>query len=270
MKFSVLIPVYHGDKLEFLKESVNSILNQTLLPSEILIIVDGKVGADIQEVLTKFVENNSIIKITYLAENKGLGDALNIGLNQCKYDIVARMDADDIAVPNRFERQIEFLNSHPDVDIVGSYIHEFATDPNNERIVRKVPVEHKEIVQYSKRRNPMNHMTVIFKKKEVLKAGSYQRYIGFEDYFLWVRMIQHGAVFHNIPETLVLARTGQGMYKRRGGLQYLTNDVKLQWGFFKSGHVNFYQLLTNVIARSIVRIAPNEIRSKIYTGFLRK
>ncbi|MCU1807084.1 glycosyltransferase [Cytobacillus firmus] len=269
MNFSVLMPVYYGDKAEFIKEALESIVNQSLLPSEIVIIVDGAIGAETQEVLSDYQKNSSTIKIHYLEENIGLGDVLNFGLEKCKHEYIARMDADDICRKDRFEKQVKYLIDHPEIDLVGSYIHEFSTDPQLERIVREVPVQHDQIVKYSMRRNPFNHMTVMFKKSAVLDSGNYQKFIGFEDYFLWVRMIMRGKKFHNIPEALVFARTGQDMYKRRGGLQYFRNEVKLQWYFYKTDYITLFQYLSNVFVRSLVRIVPNSVRSKIYLNFLR-
>jgi glycosyltransferase involved in cell wall biosynthesis len=271
MKFSVLMPVYRGDHAEYVNLAIASILNQTRLPDEIVIIVDGEIGEDIQSVLDHYAEEHQIFQIIHLPENKGLGDALQIGVNQCRFDLIARMDADDICREDRFEKQISFLEDHPDIDVVGSYIYEFDKSPEEKNgNIRNVPILHKEIESYSKRRNPLNHMTVVYRKNAVLEAGNYQKFLWFEDYNLWVRMILSGKKFRNIPDALVFARTGHDMYMRRGGFQYLLNDVKLQCVFFKMGHTSAVQYITNVIARSIVRIVPNQVRSKMYTGLLRK
>ncbi|WP_404468983.1 glycosyltransferase [Sutcliffiella horikoshii] len=269
MHFSVLMPVYNGDKPEFIQQAMDSIIKQTLQPSEIIVVVDGKVNDEIQDVLNQFTASISMLKILYLEENKGLGYALAYGVNNCRYEIIARMDSDDICRLDRFEKQISYLENNPKVDVVGSYIIEFVELPREGKYTKKVPINQKDILKYSKKRNPINHMTVIFKKSAVLDVGNYERFLWFEDYFLWVKMLKKGKLFHNIPESLVYARTGHDMYMRRGGFQYLVNDVKLQWNFYKSGYINFYQYLRNIVVRSIVRIIPNNLRSKVYKTLLR-
>lgn len=269
MQFSVLMPVYHGDKIIHIKEALDSVLSQTLLPSEVVIIVDGPVSNETIDLLHDFSINESILNVHYLEENKGLGEVLHIGVKVCSYDVIARMDADDICRKDRFEKQINFLKNNPNIDIVGSYINEFDTDPSVKLNVRKVPVYHHEIVHYSKRRNPLNHMTVMFKKQAVLDAGNYQTFISFEDYYLWVRMIKNGMKIHNIPDSLVFARTGQDMYMRRGGFKYLLNDVKLQWYFLVIGHTNIFQYVSNILVRVLVRSVPNNIRAVLYSKLFR-
>ena len=224
IKFSVLMSVYKNDKPSYLKDAINSVMNQTLKPNQVVIMVDGPIGDNLKDVLNEY-EDNKIIDIIYKEENEGLGITLNRGLNYCKYDYVARMDSDDICESNRFEVEIGYLEKNNDIDVVGSLINEY--DETMSRIIstRIVPENDDEIKEYLKKRNPMNHVSVIYKKEKVLEVGSYEDYLFFEDYHLWSKMIKNNCKFHNIQLCLVKVRGGDSMFKRRGGKAYL-NHIK--------------------------------------------
>jgi glycosyltransferase involved in cell wall biosynthesis len=270
MKFSVLMSVYYGDKRDYVKQAIDSIINQTVKPNEIVLIIDGNINNDVNKLINQYViKHSKLFKIIPLRDNVGLGEALRIGILECKYDLIARMDADDIARHDRFEKQLQMFFNDPELDVVGSYIDEFISHPRNIVSRRKVPLTNSEIYKKSKWKCPLNHMTVVYKRDAVLKAGNYQTFLGFEDYYLWFRMIKHGAKFCNVPESLVFARVGKEMYHRRGGWKYLKNDIKLQKEFLKNNFINIFDFLLNVIIRSIFRLVPNYFRSKFYKWFLR-
>jgi glycosyltransferase involved in cell wall biosynthesis len=270
VQFSVLMPVYKGDRPVFVEKAILSILNQSHKPTEVIIVIDGPIGIGLERIINRYKKEHKLIQTLKLETNQGLGVALQLGVQHCNYDIIARMDADDICRSDRFEKQIAFLKMNPEVDVVGSYIQEFDEDPfNEEEIIKKVPLKHKQIVKFSKKRNPLNHMTVMYKKSAVIDSGNYQPFLWFEDYSLWMRMIANGKKIHNIPEPLVYARTGYDMYMRRGGFQYLLNDVKLQWEFFKARYINLLELNRNIFLRAIVRVIPNSMRAKLYRNYLR-
>jgi glycosyltransferase involved in cell wall biosynthesis len=271
MEFSVLMSVYFKEKPEFLKEAIRSTLEQTLPPNEIVIILDGKLTDALYETLDNFKkEKPGLFKFVQLEVNKGLGKALEIGINECKYNVIARMDTDDICHPERFEKQINFLIQNPDIDVVGSWIGEFDENPNEISTIRRVPLTSKEIIRYAKRRNPINHMTVMYRKNAVLGVGNYQPFLWNEDYYLWVRMLKARKKFANIPEILVYARTGNEMFKRRGGLKYLKQDIHLQKEFLKMDFVTKKEYYGNVLVRGFVRILPNNFRGKLYKTLLRR
>lgn len=262
--------VYYKEKPSYLKEAISSILNQSLKPSEIVLIKDGKLTQELDDVIDDFVScNPDLFKIISFDNNKGLGTALREGVLNCSYDIIARMDTDDIAKPDRFEKQLNIFKGNPEIDIVGSYIDEF--DGNIDNIIsrRIVPVNDSDIKKYAKRRNPFNHMTVMYRKKSVLEAGNYQPFLWNEDYYLWVRMILKGCKMYNIPESLVFARTGSDMFERRGGIKYIKHELNLQKEFLELGFINVYEYITNIIIRSTIRLIPNKARSLIYTRLLR-
>ena len=180
------------------------------------------------------------------------------------------MDTDDISHPKRFEKQISFLESHSDIDVVGSWIGEFENDRNKIYASRNLPCTHQEIVKFAKKRTPLNHVTVIFRKSAILLAGGYNNFRFAQDYHLWVRMIQCGAKFANLPEQLVSVRGGRTMMQRRGGIFYAVNEYQLQRYFLKIGFLSYAEFLRNVFIRFSVRIIPSRLRAIVYNNFLRQ
>lgn len=215
---SILMSVYIKERPEYLRASLQSAIKQTVRVKEIVLVLDGPITDQLQSVINECQkEYSDLIKLVPLKENVGLGKALAIGVEKCKYDLVARMDTDDIMIPTRIEKQIAEFSSDPDLTIVGSNIDEFYDSPESIVGRRVVPETNEEICNFSKKRNPFNHMTVMFKKAAVLDVGNYQPMMGFEDYYLWVRLLKAGYKGKNIQESLVFARTGKDMYARRGG-----------------------------------------------------
>lgn len=271
MEFSVLMGIYINDKPIYLREALESILSQRKLPNEIVIVQDGKITKELETVMKEFIERyNDLFKLIVLENNIGLGKALAIGINECSNEIIARMDSDDICVENRFEKQLNIFKSNPNVDIVGSSIYEFYRNKDEIVSERKVPVTHEDIVKYSTKRNPMNHMTVMYKRSAVISAGNYKEMFFCEDYYLWIRMMINGCVFYNIDEPLIYARTGEDMYRRRGGIKYIQSEYKLQKSLNRLGFIGKKQMIFNFIMRSIPRILPNRVREAIYLNMLRK
>ena len=263
--FSVLISVYYKENASFLEEALCSIENQTLKASEIVLIKDGPLNPELYKVITNHNEHSKIpYKIIELKENVGLGEALNKGLDHCSNDWIARMDTDDIALPDRFKKQSRYLENHPDIDVLGSWISEFDDSPQNTSGERTLPGIHHDIVQYAKYRNPINHMTVMFRKKAVKAVGSYLPMRGFEDYWLWIRMLKEGYVFANIEEVLVYARTGDSMLERRRGWRYIKDEINFEKNGWALGFFSFYDLLRNIIIRFVARLLPSTVLKKVY------
>lgn len=271
VNFSVLMSVYKNDKADFLKKALDSVIYQTLKPSEIVLVQDGPLTKDLFNIIDNYVKKcPNLIKIINLENNLGLGKALKIGLEKCSNNIVARMDADDISKKDRFEKQIKYLEENKDIDVVGSWISEFDGEESNIYAYRKLPTNFDQIKEFAKKRNPLNHVTVMFRKNKVINVGSYKGIIGFEDYYLWVRMLLNGSKFYNIPEYLVNVRAGKEMIKRRGGLNYIKNELKLQKKFLKIGFINKKEFVFNILTRSIIRLLPANIRNFVYQKALRK
>lgn len=266
--FSVLLSIYKKEQPTYLRQSLDSLFIQTLPPTEIILVKDGVLTPELDQLITEYTQKYPIIKIIPLAQNRGLGNALNEGLKYCSYDLVARMDTDDIAKPTRFEKQIKIFETYPDIDICSAWIEEFENDTNNILSIKKLPERHQEISKYAKHRCPINHPVVMYKKQAVLKVGGYE---GFpEDYRLWVKMLMNGAKFYNIQESLLYFRFSRNMIKRRGGWKYALADIQSQIDFYKLGLFGISTLIYNILVRATVRLTPNSIRSAIYKKLLRK
>ena len=272
MNFSVLISIYYKEQAEHFNACMESIWdNQTLKPSEIIVIEDGPLTPELNKVIAYWKEKiEDILKVTELAENVGTGKAKNIGLQQCSNEIVCIVDTDDICVPERFKKQIDFLKENPDISIVGGQILEFVEDIQNPTGMRKVPLSHENLKNYAKRQSPFNNMTITYRKKHILEVGGYQHHLWMEDYNLFLRVIAQGYKIANLPEVLVYARIDNGMHARRKGYQYiksekqllkLKKDLKLQ----NPLHANMLFLV-----RSAFRLLPSSLLGKFYNTFLRK
>ncbi|MDD2954115.1 MAG: glycosyltransferase [Parabacteroides sp.] len=267
--FSVLLSLYHKESALFLCQSLESVFAQTLLPTEVILVEDGPLTDELYAVVKEFTDRYLEMKVIPLAENLGLGKALNEGLKHCSYDLVARMDTDDIAKPDRFEKQLAIFREYPELDVVGAWIDEFEGEFSNVLSARKVPEEHADIFEFAKKRCPVNHPVVMFRKSAVLKSGGYKHFPLFEDYFLWVRMLMNGARFYNIQESLLFFRFSPDMFKRRGGWRYAVTEVRLQTLFYRMGFIGFCSLIRNTSIRLVTRLLPNNFRSLLYKRFIR-
>ena len=271
MKFSVLMSINKKENVDYFKECIDSLLNQTILPNEIVIVKDGPLTPELDEAIKNYVSSNiDLFKIVPLEKNVGLGKALSIGVKECSYDLVARMDTDDICIPQRFEIQLKEFTADPTLDITGSSIIEFDGNINNVLSTKNVPYSHEEVVKYSKKRNPFNHMTVMYKKSKVLEAGNYLPPNGFEDYYLWGRMIMIGAKTKNISTPLVYARTGVSMFERRGGYDYLKRSIEAKKLLHKIGLYSLYDFIISTSSHIIISLLPNKLRGFIYLKLLRR
>lgn len=263
--FSVLLPVYYKEDPSFLDVALSSIENQTLSASEIVLVKDGPLTNELDEVINKHQLASQVpYTIVVLDKNIGLGIALNKGLERCQYEWIARMDSDDIAMPKRFEKQISFLINHPYIDVLGASILEFDTDPEKFIGERKPPLKHDQMMQYAKLRNPINHMTVIFRKSAIESVGSYFPMNGFEDYYLWIRLLQRGFRFANLDEVLVKARVGDEMIFRRHGYGYVRNEWKFAQCAKSLGFLSFFDYIRYLVMRIPLRLLSPFILKKMY------
>ena len=268
--YSVLMSVYRKEKAEYLQKSIDSMLSQTVPPQDFVIVCDGLLGDELNQVLRKKKqEYPECFQIVQLPENRGLGEALKEGLVYCKNELVARMDSDDISVPERCEWQLKAFAQN-NVSIISGAVQEFMDDTAQAGTVRYVPESSEKIAVYAKKRNPFNHPAVMFKKSDVIKAGSYMDLHGFEDYYLWLRMLSGGMKGYNLSEVLVYMRVGNGMYARRGGVSYLKDMAEFRKIMLNSGYINLLEFLASVIVRGIVILMPANLRKTVYSVFLRK
>lgn len=270
MRFSVLISVYHKDNPAFFDQSLYSVFSQTRRADEVVLVEDGPLTPEQYKVVEKYQRIYSELKVIPIEKNGGLGKALNEGLKHCSYDIIARMDSDDVCKPNRFEKQVSFMKQNPEYDLVGSWVDEFYDDTEHISSVRCVPESHDEIYEYCKSRCPVNHPTVIFRKQAVLDAGGYLTEYFPEDYFLWIRMLMNGVRFYNMQESLLFFRVSPDTIKRRGGWKYAIGEVHIQKMIFDLGFISFPLFVKNSIVRFTVRVMPLWLRSWVYKKLLRK
>lgn len=270
-KFSVLMSVYYKENPENLNVCIQSILNQDIVPDEIVIVKDGILGQELENVIDRYVSiYKSMFKIVGLNKNKGLGNALNEGLKHCSYELVARMDSDDVCTKDRFRKQLEIFANAEDMAIVGSYIDEYDENMEIQLSTRTVPTENDKIFNYLKHRNPFNHMSVMYRKSDVIDSGMYIEIRGFEDYYLWYRMLNKGYKGYNIDKSLVKVRTGDALLYRRSGIKYFKNELYFQKVVFKERYIKFSDFVFNVFSRGILRILPISLLRKIYFKLLRR
>jgi len=270
-KFSLSMSVYQNDEPEYFRNAFLSIINQTLVPSEIVLVVDGPIPIKTYNLISEFKLDYSFLKVINIKQNQGHGNSRRVGLNECTNDIVALMDSDDISVHNRFELQHEFLLNNPKVSLVGGQIEEFIGTPENIVSKREVPNEHGKIKEFLKSRSPFNQMTVMFRKSHVLNSGGYVDFYHNEDYYLWIRMFLCNYKFHNLPDVLVKARVNSEFYKRRGGVKYFLSEYKVQQIMYRNSIISTCRFLLNISIRFILQIVLGEsLRGFVFKKLARK
>jgi glycosyltransferase involved in cell wall biosynthesis len=269
MQFSVLMSVYTKDDPNALNEALNSVtINQTLPPKEVIIVKDGPLNEALDAVLEKFKNSGFPCKIISLMTNRGLAIALNEGLKHCRYEWVARMDSDDIALPDRFEKQCAFLQKY-DVDVLGGWIEEYDHQTGSTIWIRKVPLSHQEILRFMRRRSPFNHVTVMYKKESILRVGGYEPGM-MEDFVLWLKLARAHAVFANIDNILVKVRSGEDMLVRRRGMRYAKEEWILAYTAYQMHVWPLSLALTNAVSRSMLRLLPKRLIKKVYNRLRKK
>lgn len=272
MSFSVLSSIYYKEHPLHFNSCMESIWDkQTLKPTEIVLIEDGPLTPELDQIIAKWQKKlGEVLRVKKLEQNVGTGKAKNIGLQECTYDIVCIVDTDDIYVPERFEKQIKFLEKNPDVSIVGGQILEFVEDTQNPTGMRNVPLSNEDLRNYAKKQSPFNNMTITYRKSHILEVGGYQHHLWMEDYNLFLRVIAKGYRIQNLSDVLVYARIDNGMHGRRKGFQYIKSekqllDLKKQLKLQNPLYANMLFLV-----RSAFRLLPANLLGKIYNTFLRK
>lgn len=270
--FSVAMSVYKSDNPIYFDRALSSITYlQTIKPDEVVLVVDGPVSKDIDLVIKKYEDKYPFFNVIRLETNGGLGNALKIAVENAKYDLIARMDSDDVSVNTRFAEQLSFFVNNPDIDIVGGDITEFIDKESNVVGKRSVPKSNYEIREYMKTRCAMNHVSVMYKKASVINAGGYQDWFWNEDYYLWIRMWLNGAKFANTGTVLVNVRVGEEMYQRRGGAKYFNSEKGLQDYMLQHNMINYITYLNNVGKRFVIqKLLSNKIRGWVFRTFARK
>ena len=270
-KYSVLMSVYSKEKPEWLDLSMRCMFDQTIKPSEFVLVEDGKLTDELYQVIDKYKQKYpEILKIVIIPENVGLGLALKKGIEECSYEYIARMDSDDYCLPERIERELEIFKKNPNFGMVGTNVSEFIDNIENVICNVILPETNEEIIAFSKKRNPFRHPSILFKKSEVLKAGNYRDFHLCEDYDLWLRMIRNDCLCYNVQGIYVFVRIGKDFYKRRGGKKYFESIKKLKKEQLEIGYFSKVEYLKSIIPHAIVCFMPNYMRDFVYRRFLRK
>lgn len=259
--------VYAKERPSWLGEALNSVFEQTVSPSQVVLVCDGPLTAELDAVIDKFKDKLTLVR---LEKNCGLGTALNEGLKHCSYDLVARMDSDDIALPDRFEKQLKAFVQDKDLTVYGGAIQEIDAETKEIISLRLLPCTDRGIKQFLKTRSPFNHVTVMFKKTAVENAGSYQPFYFVEDYYLWARMSAKGCKFGNSTDVFVNVRIDRNMFARRGGWKYFKSNKAIAGKLLELGLISYPTYLFNLAVRFCVQVLmPNKVRSIFYKKALR-
>lgn len=270
-KYSVLMSVYYKEKPEYLKQAIESMQAQTLPSNDFVLVCDGPLNYELDAVIAKKKqEMGDVLNVVQLAQNSGLGNALNVGIEHCKNELIARMDSDDIAYSDRCKRQIDMFNTYPQISICSGVVEEFATDPNIVDTKRVPPEKNADILEFAKERNPFNHPCVMYKKYAVKAVGSYQDFYLLEDYYLWLRMLMAGYQGYNIQEPLLHMRAGSCLYLRRSGWKYAMSQIKLFTFMKKQGFIGIGQYIKSCVIRIGSSFSPNWLRKFMFKKVLRK
>ena len=271
-KYTVLMSVYYKERPEYLSLSIESMLNQTVKPDEFIIVKDGPLTNELDEVINNFAtEYPQMFNVIVNETNLGLGPALAKGIENSKNELIARMDSDDYVVSTRCEKQLEKFREDSELGMVGSYEAEFVDDIDNIISIHRVPTENKEIEQFMHRRCSILHPTVMYKKSAVLKSGNYQSVLLYEDYDLFARMVlEHHIKSYNIPESLYYIRTSEDFFKRRGGIKYAQTVLRFKWGQYRKGYMSLVDFCVSGLGQAFVCVLPNSLRKSFYMKFLRK
>lgn len=269
--FTVAMSVYKNDNPQDFKTAVHSIYDkQTVRPSEIVLVEDGPIPAELEAVVKELQNEIPVMKVVPFEVNRGHAAARQGGLEAASNELVAIMDADDVAVPNRFEMQLKAFGEHPEATVVGGNINEFIHETTNVVGSRIVPEKDEDIKDYLKSRCPLNLVTVMYKKTKVQEVGGFIDWYCEEDYYLWIRLALAGHKFYNVQENFVDVRVGEEMYQRRGGMKYFKSEAKLQKYMWKHGLIGFPKYLYNTAIRFAVQVAmPNWLRGWVFQKFAR-
>ncbi|MBL4680237.1 MAG: glycosyltransferase [Pseudomonadales bacterium] len=268
---TLLMSVYHKVLPEALAQCLDSLGTQTRLPEQFVIVKDGPLNADLDNLIDKFCEKfPDQLSIVNIDSNQGLINALNKGLEYCTSDWVIRMDADDVAMSERIEKQLDYLDANKHIDVLGTAMLEFENDPSQPSRLKSVVSHHQGIKDQLPLRNPINHPTTCIRKRKLLEAGGYPELPLLEDYFLWAKMIHNGAQFHNLSEALIYYRFDKNTLTRRRGLSNFSNECKLRWWMYQHGLSSVIKLILGVSLQFVLRFSPLFLQRYLWHASRRK
>jgi len=264
--YSVLMSVYFKEKPDYLRQSMLSMWNQTVRTNDFILVCDGPLTEDLDAVVEEMQQQfGTTLLVFRLQKNGGLGNALNEGLKYCQNELVARMDSDDISRRDRCEKQLQMFADNPELSFCSGTVSEFVVSPSDPTGKRELPLSNEEIRKFSRKRNPMNHPCVMFKKSAVISVGGYdETYHLFEDYYLWIRILKKGYIAENTNDVLLDMRTSPDIYQRRGGKKYAEDMLRFHKWLKQTGWSSEIDFLTGAVPHAIICILPNSIRALVY------
>ncbi|WP_270190970.1 glycosyltransferase [Holdemania filiformis] len=269
--YSVLMTVYKNDNPRWVDLALQSMLEQTVIPSEIVLIEDGPVSEEIESVISKYIAFNSVpIRLYKNDVNIGLGATLKKGVELCRFNYIARMDSDDVSEKTRCEKILKLMVENPKISLAGSDVAEFEGDISNIKAYVRLPQNMEDILRFAKKRVPIRHPSIIFKKDDVLEVGNYKPLLRSQEYDLVIRMLIKGKIISNVNEILLYQRIDDNFYKRRGGLKKGITLAKQRYDFYKYGFYNYFEFLLFASINVGMSIMPNGLRAIIYQKLLRK
>lgn len=269
-QYSILMSVYAGEKAEYLEQSLKSMFDQTYPTDDFVLVCDGPLTEELEEVIRPFEETYpEIFHVIRLEKNVGTGQCANIGMDACKHELIGKMDSDDIALKDRFEKQIRVMSQDPQISLCGGFIQEFQTDTGEAIAVKKTPEEDKDIRQYARRRNPFNNQTLVFKKSLARAIGGYSDIKRCEDYDFVVRMLHNGGIGKNLQEVLVKYRVSADNYERRSNWDNTRSFIAVRWRIFRMGYSGIADFILPSVMQLGIFVLPKSLTGKIYKKFLR-
>ena len=269
LQYSVLMTVYRGDNPSYVKTSIESVLCQTLPSDDYVIVEDGPLPDELENIIKSYEGRHSEIHVVRLPKNVGLGKALNAGLPVCKNELIARMDSDDISLPDRCEKQVRTFEEDPELDIVGCPVKEFVGSPDNVVGQRTVPLDNEAIHKYVRRRDPFNHPTVMYRKSKVMKFGPYGDYRKNQDTDLWIKLLSNGCKARNLDEYLLMFRVDEGTYKKRKSWTNTKTLIDIRWNAYKNNICSIWDFIVVAGAQLAIYIMPSGLQRFIYQHILR-
>lgn len=269
--YSVLMTVYKGEDPQQFDAAIRSMLDQTYRTDDFVILCDGPLTPALDAVLDRHTgANPGLFHLVRLAENVGIGAANNAGLKHCRNDLVAKMDADDIAVPDRCEKQVAGFMAEPDLAVLGGIIQEFDQDPDKPFAVRMVPAGHEEIRRYARRRQPFNNTSVMYRRSAVEAVGGYRNLRRCEDFDLYIRLLHAGFRTGNLQDVLVKVRVDNSACSRRASVSTLKGCIQSRWNSFRMGCCSLLDFLICVAGECVILVCPSSVQQFIYNSFLRQ
>lgn len=261
--------MYKNDDVDNAKLGIDSMLKQTVKTNDFVLIVDGPLTCAQEKMIAEYERKNECFRVIRLKRNVGLGKALAIGVDVCKNEMIARMDNDDIALPNRCEKQLNFFKQRLELDVLGTNVIEFEKNPKQKKYVKKMPITSQDVKKYAKLRNPINHSSVMFKKSSIIDAGNYSSMRTNQDVELWVRMINKGFVIENMPEELVYFRMDKDTYQRRKNKENIELLLEVWFQFYKKGYCSLIDYLLVFFIHKCINFFPLSAVHCLY-GLIRK